>query len=321
MDRHDVDRRPHHRHLRRTRRRQPRRVLRPGGRDRRRRARAAVRRRGGRAVVPRCHRRPRPADGPFLVVDIGGGSTEFVVRHRPTCEATISIDIGCVRLTEQFLEHDPPPPEELVGLPARCSRPTRRRRAASSPTSTRRRRSSAWPAPCRRSPRSSIGLATYDRDRIHHFVLTKAAVEDVFRTLATESLADRIHNPGLERGAGRRDRRRVLRARRRSCAASASTRASCREADILDGLVLSPIAERPGSVHERIAAPHGRRQACRCAVTDRILMGPGPVQPVPRGDRRRSPGRCSATSTPTSSRCSTRPTSGCAPVFRTAQRR
>src|SRR5690606_38317381 len=43
-----------------------------------------------------------------------------------------------------------------------------------------------------------IGLAEYDRDRIHHFRLTKAAAEDVFRTLATEPLADRIANPGLE---------------------------------------------------------------------------------------------------------------------------
>src|SRR5207237_572709 len=42
------------------------------------------------------------------------------------------------------------------------------------------------------------GLAEYDRDRIHHFVLTRAAAEDVFRTLATESRADRVHNPGLE---------------------------------------------------------------------------------------------------------------------------
>jgi exopolyphosphatase/guanosine-5'-triphosphate,3'-diphosphate pyrophosphatase len=43
-----------------------------------------------------------------------------------------------------------------------------------------------------------IGLATYDRDRIHHFVLTRHAAEDVYRTLATEPRADRIHNPGLE---------------------------------------------------------------------------------------------------------------------------
>ena len=33
---------------------------------------------------------------------------------------------------------------------------------------------------------------------IHHFRLTRAAVEDVFRTLALESAADRRHNPGLE---------------------------------------------------------------------------------------------------------------------------
>ncbi len=42
-----------------------------------------------------------------------------------------------------------------------------------------------------------IGLAVYDPEVIHHFVLTRDAVEDVFRTLATESLADRVHNPGL----------------------------------------------------------------------------------------------------------------------------
>jgi exopolyphosphatase/guanosine-5'-triphosphate,3'-diphosphate pyrophosphatase len=43
-----------------------------------------------------------------------------------------------------------------------------------------------------------IGLEVYDRDRIHHFRLTHDAAEDVFRTLATESREQRIHNPGLE---------------------------------------------------------------------------------------------------------------------------
>ena len=45
-----------------------------------------------------------------------------------------------------------------------------------------------------------LGLTTYDRDRIHHFRLSKDAAEDVFRTLATEALADRVHNPGLHPG-------------------------------------------------------------------------------------------------------------------------
>src|SRR3546814_15976868 len=43
-----------------------------------------------------------------------------------------------------------------------------------------------------------IGLATYDRDAIHHFHLTKEAVEAVFRTLATHSLPDRVQHPRPE---------------------------------------------------------------------------------------------------------------------------
>ena len=45
-----------------------------------------------------------------------------------------------------------------------------------------------------------LGLPTYDRDKVHHFRITRAAAEDVFRTLATEAAADRAHNPGLEPG-------------------------------------------------------------------------------------------------------------------------
>ena len=52
------------------------------------------------------------APAPYLVVDIGGGSTEFVLgTDAPT--GLVSLDIGCVRITEQFLESDPPAPEEL----------------------------------------------------------------------------------------------------------------------------------------------------------------------------------------------------------------
>ncbi len=42
-----------------------------------------------------------------------------------------------------------------------------------------------------------LGLHTFDAARLHGMQLTKDSAEDVFRTLATESLADRVHNPGL----------------------------------------------------------------------------------------------------------------------------
>jgi exopolyphosphatase/guanosine-5'-triphosphate,3'-diphosphate pyrophosphatase len=53
-----------------------------------------------------------PALAPFLVIDIGGGSTEFVLgASKP--EALTSVAMGCVRMTERHLKHDPPNAEEL----------------------------------------------------------------------------------------------------------------------------------------------------------------------------------------------------------------
>jgi exopolyphosphatase/guanosine-5'-triphosphate,3'-diphosphate pyrophosphatase len=177
-------------------------------------------------------------DGPFLVVDIGGGSTEFSYGT-DRCEATTSIDVGCVRMTEQFLKSDPPAPDEL----AACLQVLEIH----------------WDDVARAIPQAAeattfvglagtvstvaaveLGLATYDRDRIHHFELTKAAVEDVFRTLAIEPLADRIHNPGLER-----ERADVIVG---GCCVLVSLmrtfgfeRCLVSEADILDGLVRSQL--------------------------------------------------------------------------------
>ena len=54
-----------------------------------------------------------PADGPFLVFDIGGGSTEFAVGSS-RMEGGYSTDMGSVRFTEKYVESDPPLPEELV---------------------------------------------------------------------------------------------------------------------------------------------------------------------------------------------------------------
>lgn len=57
------------------------------------------------------------AAGPFVVVDLGGGSTEIVVGGGPAGDqvtASYSADIGCVRLTERCLHSDPPTPEEVA---------------------------------------------------------------------------------------------------------------------------------------------------------------------------------------------------------------
>jgi exopolyphosphatase/guanosine-5'-triphosphate,3'-diphosphate pyrophosphatase len=62
---------------------------------------------------------PRGRDGtghsapPYLVVDIGGGSTEFVLGD-DTARAARSVDIGCVRLTERHLRADPPTADQIA---------------------------------------------------------------------------------------------------------------------------------------------------------------------------------------------------------------
>jgi len=58
------------------------------------------------------------AGAPYLVADIGGGSTEFVLGERLTVTAAISVDIGCVRMTERHLHGDPPDPRQVAAATA-----------------------------------------------------------------------------------------------------------------------------------------------------------------------------------------------------------
>jgi exopolyphosphatase/guanosine-5'-triphosphate,3'-diphosphate pyrophosphatase len=59
-----------------------------------------------------------PDDGPFLVVDVGGGSTELVLGdwdgQRASVTSAKSVDIGCVRITERALKSDPPTGDEIA---------------------------------------------------------------------------------------------------------------------------------------------------------------------------------------------------------------
>jgi exopolyphosphatase/guanosine-5'-triphosphate,3'-diphosphate pyrophosphatase len=178
-----------------------------------------------------------PDDGPFLVVDIGGGSTEFAVGSSGEPDGVLSTDIGCVRITEKFLHSDPPAPEELSQA-FDVVRGHLDDVARVIPSVAEVRRFVGLAGTVTTMAAVELGLADYDRDRIHHFVLTRAAAEDVFRTLATESRRRRLFNPGLEEAradvivGGAIIVTAIMRYFELSeCLVS--------EADILDGLVLS----------------------------------------------------------------------------------
>jgi exopolyphosphatase/guanosine-5'-triphosphate,3'-diphosphate pyrophosphatase len=135
---------------------------------------------------------------PYLVVDIGGGSTEFVVGTTAP-EGAMSVDVGCVRLTEAWLHSDPPAPEELSQA-VHVAREHLVDVIREIPEVETAKTLIGLAGTVTTVAAIELGLAEYDRDRIHHARLSREAVEDVFRTLATEPAEQRRHNPGLEPG-------------------------------------------------------------------------------------------------------------------------
>lgn len=136
-----------------------------------------------------------PARGPFCVVDIGGGSTEFAVGASEL-ERVMSVEMGSVRFTDRYVENDPPAPEDLVA----CISVAEAHLADVVREVPELADVQTWigvAGTITTVAAVEIGSPHDEYGRTHHFELTHAAAEDVFRTLVTEPLADRVHNPGL----------------------------------------------------------------------------------------------------------------------------
>ncbi|MDQ2728514.1 MAG: Ppx/GppA family phosphatase [Actinomycetota bacterium] len=145
-----------------------------------------------------------PEMGPFLVADVGGGSTELVAgpssdtaADRFSVAGVRSLDVGCVRLTETYLPSDPPGHDEIEA-------------ARSAVAALVRTALEEIPALAR--PATLIGLAgtvsaltrlhqgldVYDRDRVHHTWLGKDAVDRLLAGLAAETVEQRRRHRGME---------------------------------------------------------------------------------------------------------------------------
>jgi exopolyphosphatase/guanosine-5'-triphosphate,3'-diphosphate pyrophosphatase len=141
-------------------------------------------------------RLPRIA-GNTLVVDIGGGSTELTVGVDEPHRAA-SIPVGAVTATESDLTTDPPRPEDLTNVIG-AVQDDLEELGRLHPEMLTASRVVGIAGTIVTVAAVEIGQAVFDEEALHGFVLTREAAEDVFRTLATESLADRVRNPGLPR--------------------------------------------------------------------------------------------------------------------------
>jgi exopolyphosphatase/guanosine-5'-triphosphate,3'-diphosphate pyrophosphatase len=181
----------------------------------------------------------RPFEGDTLVVDIGGGSTEITLGRAGTV-SSVSLQLGCVRLTERFLKGDPPTAEEVAATRAAIAtaldwgegqlpdllalQPARRMIGLAGTVST--------------LASLKLGLAEYDVDKLHHATLTLDDIEGMCDMLAARSARRRGELVGMV--PGRQDvilgGALVL--------GSVASRYHCPEVlvsekDILDGIVLS----------------------------------------------------------------------------------
>ena len=182
-----------------------------------------------------------PSEGPFLVLDIGGGSTELVAGdgpHDPEL-AAVSLQLGCVRVSERFLATDPPTAGELAA--ARTEVVAQLDRAvAEHPRFTASHRLVGLAGTVTTLVSLHKGMAEYDRDLVHHAVLTAADVKRWYEVLAADTVADRLGRPGMV--PGRQDVI-VGGALILDAVMDRLGFAEClvSEADILDGLVASQV--------------------------------------------------------------------------------
>lgn len=174
---------------------------------------------------------PRPA----LVVDIGGGSTEFVLGDtEPT--HTVSVDMGCVRMTERHVRHDPLTPAELAAIRADVDQliafagqhvpfadASSLIGLAGSVTTV---------------AAMALGLSTYDPLRIHGARISRDDVDAVTMELAAMTAAQRAALPFMHPGrvdviaSGATILAAIM-------AATGAEQVVASEHDLLDGLVVS----------------------------------------------------------------------------------
>jgi exopolyphosphatase/guanosine-5'-triphosphate,3'-diphosphate pyrophosphatase len=126
-----------------------------------------------------------------LLVDIGGGSTELVQCSGGVVESSTSIDVGCVRVTERFLESDPPTPPELAAGAAhvRTLLPTLMAPTAIGVAGTVTTLATL-----------DLGLAAYDPERTHGHRISRTVVAEQLARLAGMNLEERLRVPGIEPG-------------------------------------------------------------------------------------------------------------------------
>ena len=133
----------------------------------------------------------------ILALDIGGGSTEFILDRPGQNPITRSIDIGVVRLCERLLRHDPPTEDEVRQAREWITRETK---AAVAEMGDYRQATFVGTAGTVTALAAMAQkLSTYEPARIHNYVLKLDTIRELEQTLLSRKKVERIGLPGLEK--------------------------------------------------------------------------------------------------------------------------
>jgi exopolyphosphatase/guanosine-5'-triphosphate,3'-diphosphate pyrophosphatase len=135
---------------------------------------------------------------PYLVTDIGGGSTEFVLGGPEGVHGARSVDIGCVRMTERHLHTDPPTAAEVAAATADID--TALQVVADSVPVEAARTLVGLAGSVTTVAGIALGLAYYDAARIHHSRIPASQVHAVTTTLLGQTRVQRAAIPIMHPG-------------------------------------------------------------------------------------------------------------------------
>jgi exopolyphosphatase / guanosine-5'-triphosphate,3'-diphosphate pyrophosphatase len=141
--------------------------------------------------------RPEP-EAPTVVIDIGGGSTEFVVGRGHAAGFHVSLPVGVVRMSERHIDSDPPAPEELQDLAEEVREILMRGLAPDEREAVTQGIAVAGTA----TSAASIDqeLDPYDPARVHGYTLMLGTVELLLARLADMNESQRREVVGLDPG-------------------------------------------------------------------------------------------------------------------------
>jgi exopolyphosphatase / guanosine-5'-triphosphate,3'-diphosphate pyrophosphatase len=140
-----------------------------------------------------------PLDVPnVLALDIGGGSTEFILDRPEQPPIVRSIDIGVVRLCERLLHHDPPADDEVQQAREWVARGAKASVADMGNYQTATFVGTAGTITSLAAMAQK--LPSYEPAKIHNYILNLNTIRDLEQTLLSQKKADRAGLPGLENG-------------------------------------------------------------------------------------------------------------------------